>query len=91
MKVVVWTVFLCELVCGRGGISGLRRGVRTFGGLGLQGQTDGSSVSNILEGLFTEYGIVSGKDIFEGGFKFSASESRKKFDSTSSAYRGEIC
>ena len=31
-----------------------------------------------------------GKDIFEVGFRFSASEARNKFDSTASEYRGEI-
>ena len=34
--------------CGRGGIYGLLRGGRTFGGLGLQGQHDRSSEINIL-------------------------------------------
>ena len=55
---------LCEVVCGRGGLSGICRGGRTFGGLGLQGHPDGSSVSNIFEGSFTEEGAVSGKAIF---------------------------
>ena len=52
------------MVCGRGGLSGICRGGRTFGGLGLQGHPDGSSVSNIFEGSFTEEGAVSGKAIF---------------------------
>ena len=38
-------------------------------------------------GSFTEAGTVAGKAIFEVGFKFSASESRKNFDSTASADR----
>ena len=33
--------FLFEVVCEQGGLSGLCRGGRTFGGLGLQGQPDG--------------------------------------------------
>ena len=62
-----------------------------FGGLGLQGQIDGSSVSNIFEGLSNEEGKGAGKlAIFEGGLKFAASEARKNFDSTSSADRGLI-
>ena len=73
-----------EVVCGLGGLSGLRRGDGTFGRLGLQGQPDGSSVGNIFEGSFTGEGTGSGKAIFEGGFKFAASEARKKFDSTAS-------
>ena len=32
------------MVCERGGLSIFRRGGRTFGGLGLQGNPDGSSV-----------------------------------------------
>ena len=40
---------LFEVVCGRGCLSGLRRGVIIFGGLGLQVQTDVYSVSNILK------------------------------------------
>ena len=51
-----------------------------FGGLGLQGLPDGSSVSNIFEGPFNEEKTGSGKAaIFEGGFKFAASEAKKKF------------
>ena len=57
----------------QGGIYGLHREGKTFGGLGLQGQSDGYSVSNIFEGSFTEEIIGSGKAIFEGGFKFAAS------------------
>ena len=78
------------MVCGRGGISELHRGGKIFGGLGLQGKTDGSSVINICKGSFTEDGTGSGKSIFEGGFKFSASEARRKFDSIDSAYQGDI-
>ena len=48
----------------------------------MKGKPDGYSVINILEVSFTGEGKVAGKDIFEGGFKFEASESRKKFDST---------
>ena len=44
---------------------------------------------NILEGSFTEEGTGSGNDIFQEGFKFSASESRKKFDKIDSVDRGE--
>ena len=66
------------MVCGQGGgLSRLHRGGRTFGELGLQGQPDGSSVRNIFEGSFTEEGAGSGNAIFEGGFKFAASEARK--------------
>ena len=61
-----------------------------FCGLGLKGQPDGYSVSNIFEGSFTEEGTVSGKSIFEGGFKFTASEVRKKFNITASADWGAI-
>ena len=32
----------------------------------------------------------AGKDILEGGFKFSASEARKKFDITALSERGDI-
>ena len=51
----------------------------------LQGQTDVSSVSNIFKYLCTEEGTVSGKAIFEGGFKFSTSEARNNFDRKASA------
>ena len=33
----------------QGGLSGIHIGGRSFGGLGMQGQPDGSSVSNILK------------------------------------------
>ena len=56
----------------------------------MQGHLGGYSGSNIVEGLFTEDGTGPGKYIFEAGFKFSDSESRKKFDSTASADRGAI-
>ena len=82
--------YLCEVICEQGGLSGICRGGRTFGGLGLQVQPDGSSVSNIFEGLFTEEGTGSGKAIFKGGFKFSASETTEKFDSTYSIDQGEF-
>ena len=37
------------MVCGQGDLYGLCRGGRTFGGLGIRGQSDGSSVRNILK------------------------------------------
>ena len=72
------------MLCGQGSLSGLRRGGRTFGGLGLQGQPDGSPVRNIFEYSCTEEGMGTGKDIFEGAFKFFASEAREKFEITDS-------
>ena len=51
----------------------------------MQGKPDEYSVINIIEDSFTKEGKVAGKDIFEGGFKFEASESRKKFDRMYSA------
>ena len=77
------------MVCGRGGLSGLYRGGRTFGGLGLQSQPDGSSVRNSFEDSCTAEGMGAGKAIFNGGFKFAASEASKKFDSTASAVQRE--
>ena len=53
-----------------------------FGGLEMEGQPDRSSVRNIIEDSFTEERMVAGHDIFEGGFKFAASEARHNFDST---------
>ena len=48
-------------------------------------------MSNIFEGSFNEEGTGAGKvAIFEGGFKFAASEARKKFDRISLADRGLI-
>ena len=44
---------------------------------------------NIFEGSFTEERPVSGNTIFEGGFKFSASEARNKFDRASSEVQRE--
>ena len=70
------------MVCVGGGISGLRKGGITFGGLGLKVRPDEYSVRNVFEVSFAEEG--SGKAIFEGGFNFSASEARKKFYSTAS-------
>ena len=90
MKAVFWTVCFCEVVCGGGHLSGLLRGGRTFGGLGLQDNSDGSSVRNIFEYSCTEEGTGVGKGISKGGFKFSAFEARKNFDSTTSAYQREI-
>ena len=77
------------MVCGRGGLSGLHRGGRKFGGLGMQGQPDESSVRNIFEGSFTEDGTGSGKDIFEVGLMFAYSDARKKFDGTDSSVQIE--
>ena len=74
------------MVCRQVGISGLRRGGRTFGGLGMQGHTDGSTVRNMFEGSFTEEETGAGKDIFEGRLKFSASEARHNFDRIYSAF-----
>ena len=37
------------MVRGRGGLSGIHRGDKKFGGLGLQIRTEGSSVSNIFK------------------------------------------
>ena len=74
----------------QGGISGLRIGGRTFFVLGLKDQLDGSSVRDIFEVSFTEDVKGAEKDIFEGLFRFSASVSRKMFDSTASEYQGAI-
>ena len=68
------------MVCEQGGISGLHIVGRTFVGLEMQVKPDGYSVINIFEGSFTEEGKLAGMASFEGGFKFAASESRKKFD-----------
>ena len=73
------------MICGQGGLYRLRRGGIKFGGLGLQYQTNGYSVKNILEGSFTEEVTGTGNAIFEGGLKFEASEARKKLDITDSA------
>ena len=77
------------MVCGQGGISGLRRGGITFGGLQLQGRPDGYSVRNIFEYSCTEEGTGIGKAIFEGVFGFSDSKERKKIDSTASVVQRE--
>ena len=61
-----------------------------FGGLGLQCHHDGSSMRNVIEGSFTEEGTGSGNYIFEVGLKFSASATRKNFDSTASSDQGAI-
>ena len=53
------------MVYGQGGLYGLFRGFRTFGGLGLKDHPDGYSVRNIFEGSLTEEGTVPGKAIFE--------------------------
>ena len=72
-------------MCGQGGLSGLHRSGKTFGGLGLQGKSDGSLASNIFKSSRTEEGMGAGKDIVEGGFRFAASEARKNFNITASA------
>ena len=72
------------MVCGHGGLSVLYREGRTFGGLGMQGQYDESSVINISEVSLTEEGTGALNYIFEGGFKFAASEARKFSNSTAS-------
>ena len=64
-------------------------GGRVFAGLGLQGHPDGSSVSNIFEDLCTEEGTEAVKNIFEGWFKFSASNKRRKLGSTYSEVHRE--
>ena len=43
----------------------------------MQDHSDGYLMRNIFEYSFTEEGMGSVKDIFEGGFKFAASEARK--------------
>ena len=65
------------MVCGKLGLSGFFIGSIKFGRLVLQGHPDGSSVRNIFEGSFTEEGMGAGEAIFEGGFKYAASEARK--------------
>ena len=47
-------------------------------------------MSNIFEVSFTEEGTGAGKYIFEGGFKFVASEARTEFDITYSDDQGYI-
>ena len=41
--------FICEVVCGRGGLSRLRIVGRTFGGLGMQDQPGKYSVSKFIQ------------------------------------------
>ena len=78
------------MVCEQGGLSELRRGGRTFGGQGLQGQPYGYSVSNIFEDSFNEEVTGEGNYIFELGFKFLASKERKNLNSIASEERGLI-
>ena len=78
------------MACGRGGFSGLLRGRSALGGLGLQYQTYGSSVRHIFEGSFIEELTGAGKAIFEGGFNFEASDTRKNLYSTASEDQGAI-
>ena len=47
-------------------------------------------MNNIFEVSFNEEGALPGKDIFEEGFKFAASEAKKKFDSTYLSDQGAI-
>ena len=61
-----------------------------FGGMRLKSQPDGFSVSTIFERLFTEELTGTGKDIFEGSFKFSDSDARTNFDSTDFLEQGAI-
>ena len=61
-----------------------------FGGLGLKVQPDELAVNNIFEASFTEEVTGAGNAIFERGFNFLSSESRKKLNSISSADSGEI-
>ena len=56
----------------------------------MQGHPDESSVRNIFEGSFTGEGTGAGKSIFEGGYTFTDSESRKNTDSTYSELQGVI-
>ena len=56
-----------------------------FGGLGLQGNPGGSSDRNNFEDSVAELGTGSGKDIFEGGFKFAAFDARNNFNRTASS------
>ena len=61
-----------------------------FGGLRMQSQTDGSSVSNIFEGSSTEEETGPGTDIFEGEFMFVDADARHEFDIRDSADQGAI-
>ena len=78
------------MICGQGGLYVIRKGGSTFGGMGIQGQSDISSVRNIFKGSFTKEWKVSGKAIFEVGFDFPASETMKEFNVTASEYQGVI-
>ena len=78
------------MVCGKGGLSRLRRGGSTFGGLMLQGQPDEYSTRNVFEGLFTKEVTGPGKAVFKGRFKFAASKARNKLDITALADCGAI-
>ena len=61
-----------------------------FGGLGIQVQPDGYSVSNIFEGSFNEEVMIAGKAVSEKEFKFATSDARNKLDIMASACRGAI-
>ena len=78
------------MVCGQGGLSGLHIGGRTLGRLGMQVHPEGYSVINNFEDLLTQEGTVLVKAVFEGGFNFSASESRKQSSSTALEYREQL-
>ena len=58
------------MVCGVGDLSGIRRGCRTFGGLGMQGYYNGSSVKNIFEDSCIEEGTGVGRLYSKGGSIF---------------------
>ena len=60
-----------------------------FGSSGLKSQSDGYSVRNSFKSLCTEYLTGAGKDIFEEGFNFAASEARNNFNITASAVQRE--
>ena len=47
-----------------------------FGGLGLKVQPDGYLMRNNLEGSINEKVMGAVKYIFEGGFKFAASDAK---------------
>ena len=84
------TFSFCGVVYGRGGLSGLHRECRTFGGLVMQVYPCVYSVRTMFEGWFTVEGTGAVKSIFELGFKFVTYVSRKKFDSTASEDQGAI-
>ena len=60
-----------------------------FGGLGIHGRPEESSVINMFEGSFTEEGTGAGNAISEGGFILSASKARNNLYSTASGVQRE--